>query len=367
MGLKELSDGQLLRQFLGTGSQRPFQVLFERHAQAVLRVCQRAVGGVGEAEDVLQMVFLTLARKADALSGSRSVLGWLYRTAWNIGMRQRRDMQTRQKHEQRAAELAPAVHHPEPVDPVEPLLMAAIADLNDDFRDVIVLHYFQGLTVEETAQVLAYQPGTVASRLSRGREVLRQRLRAMGIALSLPAIIASLAVMAASRTAGATTAALTGVMKNLGRAMLNVGAVTRRVVVGGTVVFGPAVVAGTAVGGAGYAGALVTKGVASVGAVAGGTAIAAGAALSVPSFLKCVGIAVLGCAVAAAAISQASTGGPDAVKSTTSASDSSGPSASSSEEYSSGGASVPEPSALGLLGLAGGLLLRRRGRQANTH
>lgn len=361
MGLKELNDGQLLRQFLGTGSQRPFQVLFERHAPAVLRVCQRAVGSVGEAEDVLQMVFLTLARKAEALSGSRSVLGWLYRTAWNIGMRQRRDMQTRQKHEQRAAELTPAIHHPEPADSVEPLLMAAIADLSDDYREVIVLHHIQGLTVEETAQVLAYHCGTVASRLSRGREVLRQRLRAMGVALSLPAIIASLAVMATSRTAAAATAVLAGVMKNLGRTLVNYGTAARRVAASGAIA--------PAVGGAVYAGAAAARGLACASAVAGTTTVAgAVASLLGSSVAKCAGIVALGVAVSIALMSSVEPIGYEADESTSSVSDSSGPSESSSSsevEWSSDAGKVPEPSALGLLGLSAGLLLWRRGRQAN--
>jgi hypothetical protein len=55
-------------------------------------------------------------------------------------------------------------------------LYRALEMLPPEYRDAIVLHHLQGMTIEEVAGVLAANSGTIASRLSRGRAMIRERL-----------------------------------------------------------------------------------------------------------------------------------------------------------------------------------------------
>jgi RNA polymerase sigma-70 factor (ECF subfamily) len=55
-------------------------------------------------------------------------------------------------------------------------LAAALMQLSEDHRVVVVLHHLEGCPVEEIAQRLAIPAGTVKSRLGRAREALRRRL-----------------------------------------------------------------------------------------------------------------------------------------------------------------------------------------------
>ncbi len=55
------TDGDLLKQFAATREDRPFTVLFERHAPMVMGVCKRILGDFHQAEDSLQATFHILA------------------------------------------------------------------------------------------------------------------------------------------------------------------------------------------------------------------------------------------------------------------------------------------------------------------
>jgi RNA polymerase sigma factor (sigma-70 family) len=153
------------------------------------------------AEDAAQHVFLTLANRANALRTRTSVAGWLYRTAWNVSTRQRREQSIRCGHESRAAaELALAGNNPngdaaasaEPVpfavitSELSDALAHALGNLPENYRNALVLHHLAGYTVAETAGLLEVRTGTAASWLSRGRAMLRERLQ-MLLAVTLAA------------------------------------------------------------------------------------------------------------------------------------------------------------------------------------
>ena len=55
-------------------------------------------------------------------------------------------------------------------------LMKAVNRLRPDYREVILLFYYQNCTIEQIAQVLNVPSGTVSSRLTRGRQKLREIL-----------------------------------------------------------------------------------------------------------------------------------------------------------------------------------------------
>lgn len=187
------TDGELLQAYSNCGDQAAFSEILRRHAPMVLRICRRLVNGDAHAaEDALQQVFLMLAHRAKELSTRPSIAGWLYRAAWHVGTRLRRDRGIRASYEFESAALR-AAEQSSPAELVSSTVITlemsdalgrALATLPETYRDALVLHYFAGYTVEETARTLQVSTGTAASWLSRGRAMLRTRLDGIGAVVS---------------------------------------------------------------------------------------------------------------------------------------------------------------------------------------
>ena len=138
----------------------------------------RLLGNSHLAEDVLQEVFVLTWRKLSWLRDPDLFRPWVYRIASREGFR-------RLKKERSSARLLDpadldAVAEPADLDPVLPewwdQLPEHLAHLSPASRAVLVLHYQQGLSIEEVASVLELSAGTVKSRLAYGLAVLRRKL-----------------------------------------------------------------------------------------------------------------------------------------------------------------------------------------------
>src|SRR5688572_29102830 len=130
-----MDDWGLLEQFRLARSEQAFGELVRRHAGFVLATCRRRLRDPHLAEDAAQAVFLVLARRPPARSGSSALAGWLYRTAvyaCNNAMRAKtsRDQHERQAAAERAASAEPRTEVT--IDPAEAegLLDEAIGQLS---------------------------------------------------------------------------------------------------------------------------------------------------------------------------------------------------------------------------------------------
>lgn len=180
-----ITDASLLAEFVETGCEPPFAELVRRHGPMVLGTCRRMLGNSHDAEDAAQAVFLVLAKKAGSLLRRDCIAPWLQRVSRNVCLNARSASSRRQRHEQQAAELVRQRHSDnDSGEAVEDLLDGAIAELPERFRLPIVLFHLQGYTVEEAARILDTRPGTIKSRLSRGREMLKSKLVRRGAALA---------------------------------------------------------------------------------------------------------------------------------------------------------------------------------------
>ncbi|MEQ4301083.1 sigma-70 family RNA polymerase sigma factor [Plantactinospora sp. B6F1] len=140
-----------------------------------------------EAQDVVQEAFARAIARPQGLADIDNPEAWLRTVAVNVVRRRWRRRQLldtillRDRPVTRLVEAAPG---PERTD-----LRDALAGLPVSYREVIVLHYFADLPVEEVGTVLGVPTGTVKSRLSRGRSALAARLgdyRGAGEATSAP-------------------------------------------------------------------------------------------------------------------------------------------------------------------------------------
>lgn len=156
------------------GDRSAFDVLMREHEDRVFAVCLRTLGNRESALDATQDTFLTVWRKAAQYEAKAALSTWLYRVAINTCYdRIRRDRR-------RSAD--PLPDHLEPSDPgamdpftsveLRPSVEAALRSIPDEFRSAVVLTDIEGLSIAEAAEVLSVPPGTVKSRVFRGRRLL---------------------------------------------------------------------------------------------------------------------------------------------------------------------------------------------------
>ncbi|MGE3804537.1 MAG: RNA polymerase sigma factor [Gemmataceae bacterium] len=185
------SDGALLARHRA-GDQAAFAALVRRHGGLVWNVCQRVLGDRHHADDAFQATFLVLLRRADRLDGSRSLAGWLQAVALRTAVRARADAARRREREALVPELDMSSRTEEASwQLLRPVLDEELARLPDKYRQPVVLCYLEGKTNDEAAGILGWTRGTVAGRLSRARDLLRQRLTRRQITLA-PALVFSL-------------------------------------------------------------------------------------------------------------------------------------------------------------------------------
>ena len=96
-----MHDWQLLREYLDNNSQEAFAGLVERHINLVYSTCLREVHDATLAEDVTQVVFLLLVKKAPALREGTVLSGWLFQTARFVSKDALKQEARRQQREQR--------------------------------------------------------------------------------------------------------------------------------------------------------------------------------------------------------------------------------------------------------------------------
>lgn len=163
---------------------RAFAVLYRRHYRAIAGYIHRRVGDVHATEDLVADTFLAAMRGLPRYRpGGSPFLAWLYGIASRLvnawARRQRRAAMRRLSAQ--SAIVAGGAAGEAAADIDGELARAALLTLPPRFQTVLALHYLEGMPVADIALALGCREGTVKSRLARGRERLRQKLKACAI------------------------------------------------------------------------------------------------------------------------------------------------------------------------------------------
>ena len=165
MASMELAGGDSLREEFGA--------LVTEHSRSMFRAARALLDCDADAEDAVGEAILRAWRKREQLRDPAAGRAWLLKITVNCAYDQRRRARPTVPLEEAACAAAPAQ---------EPLgLWELVQALPEEQRLAVTLYYYDGLSVGEIAQVLGAPQGTVKSRLSRGRDKLRERLREEGI------------------------------------------------------------------------------------------------------------------------------------------------------------------------------------------
>lgn len=152
-----------------------FARLYDQYATDVLRVCYFYLSDREKAEDVCQDVFVRLMTTHPLLQPGREK-SWLLKVALNRCLDLWRGAWLKRVILGGPTfELIPAPDEFSRRDDQQ-AMMAAINQLPATFKEVILLHYYQGMNIAEIAQMLELPEGTISSRLSRGRKKLESIL-----------------------------------------------------------------------------------------------------------------------------------------------------------------------------------------------
>lgn len=212
-------DVALLRRYAQEGADEAFAELVRRNADLVYATALRLLSDPHRAEDIVQAVFIDVARKARVLHRHPAFVSWLYTSTRYAALNARRAETRRRAREQEAFAMQPAE------DPVidwprlRPLIDDVLTGLAERDREIVLLRYFRGLPFADVARALGINEGAARMRLDRALDRLsallasrgiRSTAGALSVALAAQPGVAAPAGVIAGATAGALAAAAGG-------------------------------------------------------------------------------------------------------------------------------------------------------------
>ncbi len=180
---------------LKAGSEDAFAMLIAQYHQPLYSLIARNLNDPADAADITQEVFIKVFRSIRGFHGDASLRTWLYRIALHEASNQRRWWSRHKRQEitidptfeadeddnSSSLSVALADHRDSPYDQVQQSevrerVEAALRQLPEAYRTVVVLREIEGFAYEEIAEILEINLGTVKSRLTRGRSALKTLL-----------------------------------------------------------------------------------------------------------------------------------------------------------------------------------------------
>jgi RNA polymerase sigma-70 factor, ECF subfamily len=154
--------------------------LYDEHAQALFAFLLNFTRHEADTRDLLQELFVKLARQPSLLAGVRDDRAFLLRLAHNAAVDWMRRRASREKRQDQFTAESPQTFAPsQDLDErsFREALSAALGELPAEQRAVVHLKLWEGQTFEQIANTLGLSPNTAASRYRYGLDKLRQRLR----------------------------------------------------------------------------------------------------------------------------------------------------------------------------------------------
>ncbi len=215
-----LDDWNLIQDYRKTRSEAAFAELVHRHIDWVHSVALRQVGNSQLAEEVVQAVFILLARKAASLRSGTLLGGWLFRTTCFVSRCSLRAEQRRKNREHTASTFMTDLQTDETEllwQKLIPYLDQAVATLSEADRLAVLLRFYEKKSLSQVGQQLGISEDAAKKRVSRTVEKLRDFLVRRGVSLgavTLGTLLVENAVQAApaALTSGVIKSSVAGTM-----------------------------------------------------------------------------------------------------------------------------------------------------------
>ena len=207
-------DAELLRRYSEEKSQEAFAELVRRHLGLVYHAALRQLGGdAHRAEDVAQLVFTDLARKAGELARRPVLASWLFTSTRFSALQVVRGERRRQAREQELYAMSEISS--EPTDPADweqmrPVIDDVLNSLGETDREAVLLRFFEGRPFAEVGERIAVSADAARVRVDRALEKMRGELARRGVTSSTAALATLLASQAAAAAPAGLAATITG-------------------------------------------------------------------------------------------------------------------------------------------------------------
>ena len=184
------SDAELVRRAIARDA-GAFRAIMKAHNQRLYRLARGVVRNDSEAEDIVQEGYVRAFTHLEGFRGDSTLATWLSRIVINeaLGRLRKKRRALVQSLDDDPALEAKIIQFPLNANNDDPertmaqrqileFVERATDDLPDVYRCVFVARVIEGLSVEETAELLAIKPETVKTRLHRARNLIRKQLDA---------------------------------------------------------------------------------------------------------------------------------------------------------------------------------------------
>lgn len=178
------TDETLYSRYLKQRDQGAFRELLERHRESMILFINGFVHNLDDAEELMLDAFAEVAAGPTLFSGRSSFKTWLFSIGKNKAlMLLRKQRRMPMADEEVSEETADPGETPELMlisDERKRQLYKALEQLNDDYRQILLLLYFENMSHEEAGKVMGKNRRQIYHLAERGRTALRERLERMG-------------------------------------------------------------------------------------------------------------------------------------------------------------------------------------------
>ncbi|MFC1719248.1 sigma-70 family RNA polymerase sigma factor [Candidatus Poribacteria bacterium] len=175
-------DGEIIQECLN-GKPQAFGILVDKYREGIYAFVYAELCSFQDAQDVTQEVFFQAYRKLYSLRKRESFAFWLYRIAHRHCVQWFRDRSRRVDKDFIEDQDPGVVDIPSLDSNRESQLGESVREaldiLPDAYREVLLLHYFGGLSIREIARSIGSSPAAIGMRLSRARAQLREEMIGM--------------------------------------------------------------------------------------------------------------------------------------------------------------------------------------------
>jgi RNA polymerase sigma factor (sigma-70 family) len=203
----------LLADYVKNGSEPAFRELVTHYFDLVFSTALRLVEGDSHrAQDVVQTVFMDLARQAARLPKDLALGGWLHRDTCFIAAKMMRGERRRQLRERQAAEMNALNHDDTGFAQLAPILDEAINDLPEEDRTAVLLRFYERRDLRSVGEAMGTSENAAQKRVSRALDQLHGILTRQGVTLSAAALATGLATRAVTAAPAGLASSIAGMV-----------------------------------------------------------------------------------------------------------------------------------------------------------
>ncbi len=154
--------------------EKQLTILMDEYGDSVLRMCYIYLHDYQLAEDVAQETFIKVYEHYEEFQNKSSIKTWILKIAINLSKNQMRTQWWKCRSDKEITEVDTAEHYDTFLD--RQMVLDEIGKLSTKYREVILLYYYQELTISQIASLLNEKESTIKARLVRGRKKLKPEL-----------------------------------------------------------------------------------------------------------------------------------------------------------------------------------------------